>query len=326
MEADHRPEDELARAIRSEAAPLARDALEEARSEARRLLVERLTRELVAAGLASLGPPSQNAAAPESRGPDAGQVGWYLFAVGNRGDIALDDLRGLDGRRAVEAVAEDGLVAFAAPTDLQVLEGLETELPDAEGRLASLARAHDETLRALHERTAVLPMRLATVLRTRQDVSELLRARGPALTPRLEEVAGADEWTCRVRSAAQPSEPEADERDESDDAHEAGGEPEAGRAYLSRRSQALRGREERRERLQASLDRLGDRLQAHATATAPLGAGEPGTLFGTAYLVPRDLREAFLEATHAASEELVAEAELRVEGPLPPYHFARGDA
>lgn len=321
MEADQRPEDELARAMRSEAAPLARDALEEARSEARRLLVERLTRELVAAGLASLGPPSQNAAAPESRGPDAGQVGWYLFAVGNRGDIALDDLRGLDGRRAVEAVAEDGLVAFAAPTDLQVLEGLETELPDAEGRLANLARAHDETMRALHERTPVLPMRLATVLRTRQDVAELLRARRPALTSQLEEVSGADEWTCRVRGAARPPEAEPDEPDE------AKGEPEAGKAYLSRRSQELRRREERSEWLQASLERLGDRLGATATATAPLGAGEPGSLFGAAYLVPRERREAFLETSRAGSEDLeAAGAELLVEGPLPPYHFARGEA
>ncbi|HYZ01826.1 MAG TPA: GvpL/GvpF family gas vesicle protein [Candidatus Binatia bacterium] len=322
MGGDHEPDDLLARAIRSEAGPLAQDALEEARSEARRLLVERLTRELVAAGLASLGTPPEKAAP----GSDPGQAGWYLFAVGGRADVDLDDLRGLDGGRAVEAVAEDGLVAFAAPTDLRVLEGLETELPDTEGRLANLARAHDETVRALHERTPVLPMRLATVLRTRQDVAELLRARGPALTPQLEEVAGADEWTCRVRGTAQPSEPEAGERDGSDGAHEAGGEPEAGRAYLSRRAQALRRRDERREWLRAGLDRLGDRLEAHATATAPLGAGEPGTLFGAAYLVPRAGREAFLEATHEAGEDVVAEAELHVEGPLPPYHFARGDA
>ena len=333
MGGDHSPEDALAHVIQSEAAALAQDALEEARSEARRLLVERLTRELVAAAVESLGTPTQNApvpeaqdaaAAPEPPGPDAGQVGWYLFAVGGRGDIDLDDLRGLDGRGAVEAVAEDGLVAFAAPTDLQVLEGLETELPDAEGRLASLARGHDETVRALHERTPVLPLRLATVLRTRRDVEQLLRSGGPSLTSQLAEVAGADEWTCRVRAATQPPKPEADEPGKT---HEAGGEPEAGKAYLSRRSEELRRRHERSEWLQASLDRLGDRLEAHATATAPLGGGEPGALFGAAYLVPRERREAFQETAGAASEDLeAAGAELVIEGPLPAYHFARGVA
>lgn len=335
MRADRQREDALTRALRPEAAALAQDALEEARGEARRLLVERLTRELVAAGLESLGSPppaaqeaedeaGHEAAAAEPRDAGAGEVGWYLFAVGGRGDIDLNDLRGPDGRRAVEAVAEDGLVAFAAPTDLRLLEGLETELPDAEGRLANLARGHDETLRALHERTPVLPMRLATVVRTRQDVTELLRARGPVLASQLEEVAGSDEWTCRVRGATQAPEPEPAEASQT-----AGGgdEPEAGKAYLSRRSQELRRREERNEWRQASLDRLGERLEAHATATAPLGVGEPGTLFGAAYLVPRERREAFLEAAGTGREDLeAADAELLVEGPLPPYHFARGNA
>ncbi|MBO0705527.1 MAG: GvpL/GvpF family gas vesicle protein [Candidatus Dormibacteraeota bacterium] len=328
MRGDRPLEDVLARALRPEAATLAQAALEEARGEARRLLVERLTRELVDAGIESLeGPPPavpeprDTAAAAEPHDPGIGEVGWYLFAVGARGDVDLNDLRGPDGRRAVEAVPEDGLVAFAAPTDLQVLEGLETELPDAEGRLATLARSHDETLRALHERTPVLPMRLATVVRTRQDVEELLRARRPALTSQLEEISGADEWACRVRGTTQPADDSANETGET------GGETEAGRAYLSRRSQELRRREERGEWLQASLDRLGDRLEAHATASAPLGAGEPGTVFGAAYLVPREGREAFLETAGAGSEELqAAGAELLVEGPLPPYHFARGDA
>jgi len=232
-------------------------------------------------------------------------------------DGEAPDLVGLDGRGAVEAVACDGLIAFAAETDLSVLEGLEADVDDPEGRLAGLVRRHDDVVRALHEHASLLPMRLGVVLRTRQDLEALLRDRAPTLKEHLEEIAGADEWICRVRrapNAAGASSPAAPG---------SGAERETGQAYLSRRSQELERRRSIQEQLAASIEGLDTALGANAAAAAPLGVQEPDGLHGRAYLVPRPAREAFLGALEEWGHERAEDAlDLTLDGPLPPYHFA----
>jgi hypothetical protein len=308
-------------------AELAREAVDEARDRARRILVERLTDELVTAATEVLtsaaapspmpqSPPVPSAEHAASAG-QSGAGGWYLFGVAAGADGEGPDLVGLDGRGPVEAVVCEGLVAFAAETDLTILEGLEADADDPEGRLAALARRHDEIVRALHERVSLLPMRLGVVLRTRQDVEALLRDRAPSLHEHLEAITGADEWTCRVRRAP------GDGAASSGVAAGSVAEPETGRAYLSRRSHELERRQSAQEQLAASVDSLDAGLRAHATAAAPLGTPEPDSVHAAAYLVPRRAREAFLGVLEQW-EQRGAEAalDLALDGPLPPYHFA----
>lgn len=171
-------------------AEIAREALQEARTRARRVLVERLTRSLVEAGERSLAEP----AAPAG----------YVFAITRADGPALCDRPGLDAGGRLRELVDGPLAAAVCDVPGHLFDGLADEPIDAGSRLALLASRHDEIVREVFERRPVLPLRFGTVLASQRDVSAVLGGGRERFLAELGRVEGRAEWTCTSRPTASP--------------------------------------------------------------------------------------------------------------------------
>ena len=307
---------------------VAQGAVQEASERARRILVERLTAELVAAAAGELestaSPPAEGEApAPgQLTASDLGAGGCYLFAIAAHIPDGLDGLRGLDGRGPIETLVSGSLSAVVCSIDAGLLQGLDQEEVTEDSRLAVLAARHDAVVREVWRRGTALPMRFGIVLRSRQAALDLLTDRAHVLTGELERLAGCEEWSCRVRLHQQPDPVDAGP----DDAAESTSNGGAGTAYLARRAEDLRHRREAGEQVRQACEDVDQSLSAFAEAVSPAATGRPDVAFGAAYLVCADRAPAFQAAAFGKRDELQERgAELSVDGPLPPFHFVRPD-
>lgn len=308
------------------------DAWEEARTEVQQVLrrlvrqdlLERVLRELdggapssPAASTAGPHEGSSRTAAPgppadptpheplpqrEAAGPSSSAT--YVYGVLGDGAVALDALPQLPGggpHRTVELPAGRALVCDVDPAAFAELRDPGPEVLD---RLAEVAHAHDDVLRACVD-APVLPLPLATVLPDDRTVAATLGAHADRLGAELARLADHHEWTVRIVVPPPAREPTSDDP----------------AAYLGARRDQLRARDEHWAREQAAVDAVDAQLGAVADQQAELGTGPLGgaTAPRRAFLVDRAGLERFYEQVAALADEL--DVELQLDGPLPPYHF-----
>jgi hypothetical protein len=178
------------------------------------------------------------------------------------------------------------------------LEGLEQDLSE-DGRLAVLARRHDDVVRTLADAGTVLPVRLGTAFPDNAALAAVLADAEPSLAVELDRIRGRHEWELRVRvnRPAAPSE-------------------SSGTAYLMARRDEARARDGLREAL-ASVDQTLQGFADAATGPEPAATG-----MSRSYLVPDTLAAGFAAAISAAADELESRGCVaRLSGPLPPYRF-----
>lgn len=236
---------------------------------------------------------------------------------------ACAQLRGV-GDLPVRPVLAGGLVAAVSdvPAEDYGEQALKERMEDL-GWLEATARAHHGVVAALAARTAVLPLRLATVHRDEERLRLMLAERRCELAGLLAGLAGHAEWGVKVYVAPGAAAPAA------------GGPPDAGdvdahpgRAYLRRRREQQRSREREREeaartveRLRAELAELASDVRSHRPQSGPLADGPGVNVANDAYLVSEDRAADFQERVRACTE---AQPGVRVEvtGPWAPYSFA----
>lgn len=178
------------------------------------------------------------------------------------------------------------------------LEGLEQDLSE-DGRLAVLARRHDDVVRTLAGAATVLPVRLGTAFPDNAALAAVLTDAEPSLAVELDRIRGRHEWELRIRVSrpAAPSE-------------------SSGTAYLMARRDEARARDGLREAL-ASVDQTLQGFADAATGPEPAATG-----MSRSYLVSDTLAAEFAANISAATSELESRGCVaRLSGPLPPYRF-----
>lgn len=253
--------------------------------------------------------------------PDTGTVS-YVYAV-CRAEIP-DPPPVHEGVAPLRLVRDAGLAAVvaSAPAADFGTRALEARL-DVLEELEALARVHHAVVDAVHARTAVLPMRLATVYRDDARVAEALRAHAGDFRRLLKRLAGHEELGVKVYAAPPPPEPVQDAvRPPGGD-----GGDSPGRAYLRRRQarrhsrrDAVRGAGEVAARLPGAVSGLARGRAVHRPQQGPLASGPGENIANEAYLVARSDLAEFREAV-AALARGVPGVLIEVTGPWAPYSF-----
>ncbi|MGY1777376.1 GvpL/GvpF family gas vesicle protein [Geodermatophilus sp. SYSU D00804] len=317
------------------------DVLADAVVRGRELAVERLAglvadalvAEVLAGRAAGAAPAPAPAARPEPAAPpepapppvppprtDAaplpGEV-LYAFALAPADlPVPADPPGAPHGGRPLELVTDGDLGLLVRRVPRADLEVDPDDLSEG-GRLALLARGHDAVVRAAVAAGPVLPLRLGTAVPDETAARRLLAEHAAVAREQLTRIGDAREWGVRlVRPAG------------GEEAADGGSRPDreelTGTAYLARRRQALREREEAARDAARAADRLEQALDPHVRECLHRGAAPAsGLLLDLACLVVPDAEEAFLAAVGDLRTELEDDGlALEVSGPWPPYSFA----
>ncbi len=249
-------------------------------------------------------------------GATYGEPRWWVVGIVRPTSWSLEGVPTLLPGRSLETVTAGGLEAVASPVPEDLVADEAMRDIDHVGRLA---RAHDKVLRALAERTTVVPARLGSLYPSRQAVAAMLDRHRGELSAALDSLSGRSEWGLKVYRG--PTEtapaPRADAL-------------QTGTAYLRRRQAERRQREADQDaaaRMVADLHRAVA-AAAHATVTRPpqhpkvSGVRAP-MLLNAAYLVDVAHQETFTAVVRDLADRHREEG-LRVQltGPWPPYSFA----
>lgn len=261
----------------------------------------------------------------------------YVYAVVPADDevtVAVEPLRGVSDA-PVLLVTEDAdagpALAFAAsrvPAEDFGESALKQHFEDVRW-LEDTARAHHGVVEALAARTAVLPLRMATVYQDAERARQALSRRREYFAERLALLRGHTEYGVKIYLSPSPSSPEGEPED-GPQGSDPGASPDTatpGRSYLrQRRAQhaAREARDVQAGEAAAHVEAAGARHAAgvvrHPVQRSAL-SGPLENILNNAYLVPDREAGRFRAAVLEAAAPYTA---LRIEltGPWAPYSFA----
>lgn len=249
--------------------------------------------------------------------------GVYLYAVTYGGEFPRNLLGVMDGM--VRQVPHAGLVAHISdvPLDRFGEEPLRRSLEDLTW-VEGVARAHHRVVEALAAAGPTAPVRLVTVYTGEEQVRDLLDRRHDAFAEILSHVAGRREWGVKAylrRETPPPSPVPA--------AAPGAGADSPGMAYLRRKKENLRGREdlwraaaERAERLHAELGRVAVASRRHRPQDPQLSGRSESMLLNGAYLVDPAREEEFAAVLDGFRDRFL---DVELTGPWAPYSFTSVD-
>lgn len=251
-------------------------------------------------------------------------AGIYLYGVV---DGPLPDAMATTGvgEAPVRSVAAAGLVALVSTVPLSEFgeDALRRNLEDIDW-LERTARAHHGVVAAAGAIAPVVPVRLATVYRNDGRVEALLAEGNRAFAHALDQVRDRTEWGVKVFL-----DPALAGQDQPDEPAESGG---SGTAYLLRRRNQQRGREQVRQRAATLADEVHRHLtdqsvmsRRHRMQDPRLSGTDRAMILNGAYLTDNASSAAFV-ATVDQLQDAHPEATLELTGPWVPYSFAEVDA
>lgn len=254
--------------------------------------------------------------------PGQGYGSWLYAVAGELDRALLGPLTGVAGEplRTIEAA---GLVAVVGSVPLNSFgdEALRRNLEDLDW-LGRVARIHDEVVDAVARAGPTVPLRLATVYLDDERVEMVLRRRTADFRRALERVAGRTEWGVKAVLDA-PAEP-------APAAHSSGGSaaPGAGAAYLKRKREQYRTREQDQQYAAEVATRIHEALCVHAVEarrhrpqSRQLSGEKAPMILNAAYLVDNAATREFTRVVAAQDQEYEA-IRLQLTGPWPPYSFS----
>ncbi|MFD3720528.1 GvpL/GvpF family gas vesicle protein [Streptomyces sp. NPDC058674] len=241
---------------------------------------------------------------------------------------AVAGLRGIYGSPVMLLMAPPStrrpLLAFASshvPRRDFNEDALKNHFEDLEW-LESVARAHHDVVQALSLRTAVLPLRMATVYQDDDRAGQALAEQHNAFAQRLAELTDHTEFGVKVYLT--PT------RSGTETTGTASGPPAAttpGKAYLQRRKAQHSAQEavySQAQRAAAAIEAIAARYASrHARHPTQSGAltGPAENVLNDAYLVPDTYAEQFRAAIVEAADAFDS-VRVEVTGPWAPYSFA----
>ncbi|WP_067464691.1 GvpL/GvpF family gas vesicle protein [Actinomadura macra] len=263
----------------------------------------------------------------------------YLYGVARGLDpAALGGTSGVSGA-AVRGVVAGGLTALVSTVRLDDYgeAALRANLENL-AWLEETARAHHDVVDRAAHAAPTAPVRIATLYRDDARVAEILATQRDRFGEVLDGIAGRSEWGVKVYASPEPpAEPAGTgpggglaPRTEPPTGSQFP-PPGSGTAYLRRRQDEHRRREDAGRRMAERAAGLHAELAEHAIASRhhppqdPRLSGREGTqILNVAYLLDEEREAAFLAATRAASGHIEG-VELEVTGPWPPYSFIDAD-
>jgi hypothetical protein len=200
--------------------------------------------------------------------------------------------------------------------------------------LEATARAHHDVVARAARTAPTAPVRIATVYRDDDRVSQVLRQEGERFGALLDRITGRSEWG--VKAYAYPDESGGCEHGGNGAATTASvtastaiteAESRAGTAYLRRRQEQRRRREDAARRDAEQARAIQTTLQGRAVAARqhppqdPTLSGHSGTLIlNMAYLLDDEHVDDFLELADSIDRRTPGIG-VEVTGPWPPYSF-----
>lgn len=255
-------------------------------------------------------------------------LGFYVYCVTGAEELPVDlNLPGIDPRHQVTGLRHGELAAIVSQVPLEEFdeERLREQLTDMDW-LERTARRHEQVLDAIRALRTVIPMRLCSIYREESGVRTMLERESDGLMTALERVAGKAEWGVKVflmsdgaaaAAARAPQELGADT---------------AGIAYMERRRQEHRQREEVSRRVEEACDSIHERLSATSVEGLVLAPQRPevsehsgAMIVNAAYLVDDHDQQSFHDEVRALQAEVEPLGlELITTGPWPAYNFIPG--
>lgn len=347
-----RPTDELLQRLLEAAdgaaddrvARLIAEASAEAEAEVRNLIKSSLTAAMLRRAVAHLEgtpapppppPPSREPAPEPARHPDVPAGATYVYCIARRSDLderILQGMVGVDDAFAPRAVTDEGLAAIVSSVSPDTFDdaAMAERVKDFEW-VGNKVRAHDQIIKRAMEAGPVIPLRFGTVVRSEDDVLQLLGGHREELAGALERLDGKREWGVKVRARA--SELARRAKSSSDDESTETG---TGRTYLLERTRGDRARAEVRAAVRECVQEVHAKLAeiAEETSLLPLsrpitpdgGDDEAELVLNGAYLVADAQTKRFDCLVTTLSERFAPQGfSFELTGPWPAYNFVGVD-
>lgn len=259
----------------------------------------------------------------------------YLYGVARGLDLAaLGETAGVAGT-PVRGIAAGDLTALVSTVRMEEYgeEALRANLENL-AWLEATARAHHDVVDRAARAAPTAPVRIATVYRDDDRVSQVLRQERERFGTLMDRITGRSEWG--VKAYAYPD--ESGSRDlggngpaatvsATGSTADAGAESGVGTAYLRRRQEQRRRREDVARQVTEQAKAIQTALQGRAVAVRqhppqdPTLSGHSGTvILNMAYLLDDDQVNDFLELVDSIDRRTPGIG-VEVTGPWPPYSF-----
>ncbi|OHB66460.1 MAG: hypothetical protein A2V70_02685 [Planctomycetes bacterium RBG_13_63_9] len=254
---------------------------------------------------------------------------YYQYAFARPGCSVQAIGPGVDPRFEVEVVCDGPIAAVASRVGLDRFDvkKLQGETAEDIGWLNQVAIRHHEIVRQAAESSAVLPLRLGTVFRSRASLLAAAARCRKTVADFLHTLGDRQEWTVKLYLEKQSAEettghgssPPLDHAPRAD----------TGAEYMKRKKAQLQWRRELRAGLQEEIQVMEHQLKTGTDGCcrvrllpASLTGRPEKMVFNAAFLIPPSRVKTWL-ATVGRVRESVRRRGLLLEvtGPSPPYHF-----
>ncbi|HEX4792444.1 MAG TPA: GvpL/GvpF family gas vesicle protein [Humisphaera sp.] len=225
----------------------------------------------------------------------------------------------IDPNFPIELLESDDLLAIVSQVSLAEFgqSALDDRVNDP-AWVETKIRAHDKIIKNARSLGSIIPCRFCTILRSRQDVEDLLRHHRRRIAAKLAALDGKSEWGVKLWLAAPSNASQPQEI--------------SGKAYL----QHKRNARDHRRQLQRPAEDRAEQFHKDLAATAAEAAllpirdraGEDSAeiALNGAYLVADQQRTHFEDEIADWSNRHAAEGwRVEITGPWPPYNFAQLD-
>ncbi len=236
---------------------------------------------------------------------------------------------GVDPRFPVELVREGPIAALTSRVDLHRFnpERLQGKTAEDLQWLSRTATRHHEIICQAAARSAVLPLRLGTVFRSRDSLQGILVRCRSTVVAFLKRLGQQQEWGVKLYLRQRRWEPASGHLGLPPPHYL---EPQrTGTAYLTQKKAQLESRRELRAGIQRAIQEVEQHLAGKAVESrrirnlpADLTGRNEEMVFNAAFLLPVSARTGWLETVQNLDHEVQGQGlVLEVSGPWPPYHF-----
>jgi hypothetical protein len=276
---------------------------------------------------------SESAGRVSSHSDEQGSA-LYLYCIGEAAALAplvAENLPSpVEDEGPVELVEQNGLAAVSSRVGLKDYneEALQAHLKDA-AWMALRAMRHERVADYFAKRASVVPLRFGVIYLDRSRVEKMLTDRSEELRAAIRRLDGREEWGVNIfcdRKALMEAIASISPRLRELNEQAASASP--GQSYLVRKKMDAMRKDEAREEVRLTVERIEGELRAKSDAAVRLRllrdeAGEHGELVGKlAFLVERSGFEDFRRAAErAATGTAGAGFRLELTGPWPAYNF-----
>jgi hypothetical protein len=251
----------------------------------------------------------------------------YAFA---RPDCRVQEIgAGVDPRFEVESIGDGPIAAVASRIGLDQFDPARLQGATAEDVrwLGQVAARHNEIICRAAESSAVLPLRLGTIFRSRDSLlAALARCRSPVVEF-LKRLGDRREWGVKLYAA----------KLRVDEIDGPAGPPSphylsparTGTDYLTRKKAQIEAKRELRAAMHRTVQSVEQCLTNKAeeyrrirTLPSDLTGRSEEMVFNAAFLLPASAQAGWLETLHALRKDVHGKGLLlELSGPWPPYHF-----